>query len=131
MFFLALSCSDNDDNSNDILPNIPVNQTIFLNNPEFITLQTPGNWAYAQGGISGIIIYRSLGSSYIAFDRAAPHLAPQNCSQMIVNFPIMICPCDDSKFSILDGSPQTDGIFHAAKQYRVTVNGNTLQITNF
>jgi hypothetical protein len=130
---LTFACSDTNDDPNNILPNVPVNQTIFLNNPEFINLQVVGGWAYAQGGISGLIIYHASINGYIAFDRAAPHLTPQACSKMIVkNSIIMFCSCDDSEFQIIDGAPRTEGIIYPAKQYRVTLQGNqTLLITNF
>jgi len=128
-----ISCNSNDGDEYDLLPNIPVNQTIFLNNPEYINLQVVGGWAYTQGGVSGIIVYHYGTNSYVAFERSAPHLTPEACSRMTVeNGIIMFCKCDNSEFSILDGSPQTDDLKYAARQYRVDVIGNqTLQITNF
>jgi nitrite reductase/ring-hydroxylating ferredoxin subunit len=130
--WMFLSCSDNSDEYEQILPNVPVEETVFLNNPEYIDLQIVGGWAYSQGGISGIVIYHSGINSFVAFDRAAPHIQPKSCSQMYVKDGLfMVCPCDDSKFSILDGAPLTDGIRYAAKQYRVVVLGNTLRITNY
>lgn len=133
VLLLSISCSDNSDEFEQILPNIPVDKTIFLNNPEYIDLQVVGGWAYTGGGISGIVIYHYGVNSYVAFDRAAPHLKPQPCSQMKVKNSIkMVCACDNSEFSILDGSPLTDGIKYAAKQYRVVLLGNnTLRITNY
>ncbi len=132
LLFLSFSCSDNNIDPNNILPNIPVNQSLFLNNPEFIDLQVVGGWAYAQGGISGLVIYHYSINNYIAFDRAAPHINPKPCSQMIVKNGInLFTPCDDSVFNLLNGAPLTDGISFSAKQYRVVVIGDTLQITNF
>ena len=127
------SCNDNSNEFNTILPERPVNQTVFLNNPEFINLQVVGGWAYTSGGISGIIIYHSGINTFVAYERSAPHLTPQACSQMAVkNSLTMECACDDSVFSILNGAPMTDGVNYAAKQYRVLNTGpNTLQITNF
>jgi nitrite reductase/ring-hydroxylating ferredoxin subunit len=132
-FMAVLSCSDDGDDGNQFLPNVPVNQTIFLNNPEFIDLQVVGGWAYAQGGISGIVIYHSGINSYLAFERSAPHLTPRACSRMNVeNSLVMVCPCDDAEFNLLNGAPLTEGIRYAARQYRVLITGpNTLQITNF
>ena len=134
LFFTLFSCSDNDTDPNNILPNIPVNETVFLNNPQYIDLKAVGGWAYTQGGISGIILYRAGTTNYIGWERSAPHLSPQNCSQMTVkNTIIMYSSCGEgSKFSIIDGSPQTDGINYAARQYRVDILGNnTLRITNY
>lgn len=127
------SCSDNSNEFNTILPEVPVNKTVFLNNPEFIDLQVVGGWAYTTGGISGIIIYHSGINTFLAYERSAPHLTPQACSQMVVkNSLTMECACDDSVFNILNGAPMTDGVNYAAKQYRVLNTGpNTLQITNF
>ena len=133
LFLSLFSCNSNDIDDQSLLPNFPVNETIFLNNPEYINLQVVGGWAYAQGGISGIIIYHMSTNSYIAFERSAPHYTPQACSKMVVeNSMIMVCPCDDSEFNILNGAPLTDGVKYAARQYRVVMVGNnTLQITNF
>jgi len=133
IIILFFSCSSEDSDNNTNLPNVNVNETIFLNNPEFIDLNVVGGWAYAQGGITGIVIYHSSSNIYVAFERSAPHLSPQPCSIMDVRNSIkMICSCDESEFSILDGSPQTDGIKYAARQYKVTILGNnTLHITNF
>lgn len=133
LLLTLFSCNDDGNEFNDLLPEVPVNQTIFLNNPEFINLQVVGGWAYASGGISGIIIYHYGTNSYLAFERSAPHLRPQACSKMTVeNGLTMECSCDDSVFNILNGAPLTDGINYSARRYRVLNTGpNTLQITNF
>lgn len=130
---LIYSCNSDNIDDNNILPNIPVNETIFLNNPEFIDLQVVGGWAYTQGGISGIIVYHSGINNYIAFERSAPHLTPKSCSRMKVkNSIIMLCSCDDSEFNILNGAPLSDGVSYPARQYRAELVGNnTLQITNY
>ncbi len=126
-------CSSDDIGNNDLLPNITVNETLFLNNPEFINLQVIGGWAYARGGIAGIIVYRTGSNHFIAFERSAPHIKPSSCSKMTVeNGIIMNCACDDAQFSILDGSPMTEGVKYSARQYRAFLSSdNTLQITNF
>ena len=133
LIFLTFSCNTEDDEENNLLPEVPVDETIFLNNPEFINLQVVGGWAYSQGGISGIIIYHYSANSYVAFERSAPHLSPQVCSKMTVkNGIIMFCSCDDSEFNILNGAPLTDGVKYQARRYRVAIVGsNTLRITNF
>lgn len=124
---------DVDENGCYSLPYISVNETISLNDLQFTDLKVVGGWAYSQGGISGIIIYHSGINTYVAFERSAPHLIPENCSKMNVENSIkMICPCDNSEFSILNGAPLTNGIIHVARQYKVTnLNSNQLQITNF
>ena len=126
------ACGDNSIDNQGILPNVPVNETVYLNLPENTDLLVPGGWVYHKGGISGLIIYHVSQNNYLAYERAAPHLEPQACSRMFVeNGTYMVCPCDESKFSILNGGPLTDGIKYAARQYRVIVNGNSLIITNY
>jgi len=133
LFTSVISCNDNSNELNKFLPDVQVNKTIFLNNPEFINLQIPFSPVVTNtGGISGIIIVNTGRDLYVAFERSAPHLTPQPCSIMKVNNLVMECDCDDSKFSLLDGAPMTDGINLPAKQYRVLVTGpDTLQIVNF
>ena len=122
------SCDSSDD-GNSILPNVTVNETVFLNIQS--NLRAVGGSATIPGGISGIIIYHVTNEQFLAFDRACPHLAPQQCSSMTLSGVLMTCSCDDTKFSILDGAPQS-GTQFAARQYRVINNGNeTLTITNF
>ena len=133
LFSLVLSCNDNSDELNKFLPNVQVNKTIYLNNPEFINLQVVGGWAYTNDGISGIIIYHAGINNYLAYERSAPHRTPEPCSQMTVKNSItMVCSCDNAVFNLLNGSPMTDGVNYPAKQYRVLNTGpNTLLITNF
>ena len=125
------SCEKND--MNDILPNIPVNVIIDLNLPQYIDLQTPSGWTYASGGLKGILIQNTgIGSQpFKAFDRACPN---NDCnSPMIFDGSLKFkCPCDDSEYSIIDGSPQTSGFSNFAREYRVNlINNSTLNITNF
>lgn len=130
--FLWFSSCESDDQKN-LLPYIIVNETINLTNPEFINLQVPGGWAYANGGIKGIIIYNLNGSLYKAYERSCPQILPSPCSQMTVEQSFKLkCPCDQSEFNILNGTPLTPNINYIVREYKVTViNSNTLKITNF
>lgn len=130
---LAFSNCTNNSQNNDILPYIPVNETINLSLPTYINLTVPGGWAYSSGGINGIIVYNINGTQFKAFERSAPHISPSSCSQMVVENSIrMKCPCDDSEFNILNGAPLTDGVSFSAREYLVTnLNGTVLRITNF
>lgn len=129
--FCILSCERDD--QNNLLPYVQVNETINLANPEFINLQVPGGWAYANGGIKGIVIYNINGSSFKAYERSCPHLLPSACSRMTVEQSFkMKCHCDQSEFNILNGTPLTQNINYVAKEYKVTiVSSSSLKITNF
>lgn len=124
---LIFSCeSDRTNQYCDIINN----QTINLSNPEFINLQVPAGWAYANGGPKGIVLY-NYSSSFRAFSRECPQL---DCtSQMtVVNDIKLTCPCDNSEYSILDGSPQTAGVSKSVCEFKVTqVSSAVLNVTNY
>lgn len=128
---LFSSCEKND--TNDILPDVFVDETINLNLPQYINLQTPSSFAYTNGGIKGIVVQNTgIGNPpYKAFDRACPN----NDCTTAMNFDGSLklkCPCDNSEYSIIDGSPQTAGNIHFAREYKVIViNSATLNIRNF
>ena len=128
--FLFFSCEKND--TQDILPNIDVNVTINLDLPQYINLQTLSGWAYANGGLKGIIIQNTgLTPKYKAFERACPN---NDCtSPMTFDGSLKLkCSCDNSEYSIIDGTPQTSGNTQFAREYKVnTINSKTLIITNF
>jgi len=130
LFITLLSCGTSDD-GNPILPNVPVNKTVFLDNPDALALKVPTGSIKISGGIAGIIIYNFNDNQFFAWDRACPHEPPQKgCTMDVVDVFWMDCSCDNSRFSILDGSPQSDTQY-SARQYRVIKDGNTLIITNF
>ena len=126
-----LSCEKNE--TNDLLPDMDVDVTINLNLPQYIDLQTPSGWAYASGGIKGILVINSGTGNppYKAFDRACPN---NDCgSAMTFDGSLKLkCSCDNSEYSIIDGSPQTKGNSHFAREYRVNViSSSTINITNY
>ncbi|WP_157961050.1 hypothetical protein [Lutibacter citreus] len=125
-----ISCEKNE--TNDILPDYNFNITVNLNLPEFINLNTPSGWANANGAIQGVIIQNTgIGNPpFKAFERACPNYdctTPMTFDGSLK----MKCSCDKSEYSIYDGSPQTSGNNHFAREYRVTQNGSILNITNF
>jgi nitrite reductase/ring-hydroxylating ferredoxin subunit len=128
---IFFSCEKND--TNDVLPDVFVDETINLNLPQYINLQTPSGFAYTIGGIKGIVVQNTgIGNPpYKAFDRACPNndcATPMNFDGSLK----LKCPCDNSEYSIIDGSPQTAGNNHFAREYRVIVlNESTLNIRNF
>ncbi len=129
LFITFVSCLDDNVDSNRFLPNVSVNQTIDLNLPQYVNLHITGGYAYAEGGIRGLIIYNT-GTGYVAFDRACPHIELQACSTMEVDDSglFMVCPCDDERFQIINGAPENGNIRYSARAYTVTINGSILTI---
>lgn len=134
LFFIILStsnCSNSGENL-DILPYVRVEKTIDLSLPQYINLQVPGGWVdNIPEGVRGIVLYRIKSNEFKAFDRACP----QNSCTTAMTFDGSIklkCSCDKSEFSILDGSPQTNGVVNIAREYQVRIiNSSILQISNF
>jgi len=127
------SCEKNE--TNDVLPYAPVDITLNLNLPLYQKLQIPTEWVYiekgANRGLQGIIIQSTgLTPPFKAYEAACPN---NDCaSPMVFDGSLkMKCPCDNSEYSIIEGSPQTSGNSHFAREYKVTqINSTTLIITN-
>jgi nitrite reductase/ring-hydroxylating ferredoxin subunit len=133
LFLLTSFFSCEKNNSNDILPNIDVNVVLDLNLPEYVELKTPSNWDYVNGGLQGIIVLNTGNGNphYKAFELACPNNDCTTPMNFDGSFKLK-CPCDNSEYSIIEGSPQTAGNAHFAREYKVNqVNENTLIITNF
>ena len=131
VFICFTGCSD--DEMETLLPNVPVDETVNLNLPQFIDLQTPTGWAYTTGGVRGILIHnQGVGTPpYKAFDRACPN---NDCTiPMVFDGSLkMTCQCDDIPYSIIDGSPQSPNGRYFAREYKVTMlNSSTIHITNY
>lgn len=130
VFITLWGCGTSDD-GNTILPNVPVNVTINLNLPAYQDLLINNGSAFVPGhGIKGIIVFRFSETNILAWDAACPHISPNNCSTMTINGVKMVCGCDETEFSILDGSPLS-GTQFSARQYRAVKTGNSITITNF
>ena len=132
MTLMFLSCTDSG-NNNNCFPFVSVNETINLELPQYIDLNVPGGWAYAPGGLQGLIVYNINGVQFKAYDRLCPGENVSSCSQMVVDANLRIlCQCDNTEFNILNGSPLTDGAICFANEYLVeNLNGSILRITNF
>ncbi len=132
LFILAfLSCDDTQ--YNDLLPDRVVDVTINLSLPIYVDLQIPGGWSETpitpEYGFKGIFLI-NRNSSYVAFERACPHLTITACSRMSFDGLFFKCPCDNSTFSSLDGS--SSDVPYQAREYHVQViNASTLRITNY
>ena len=105
-----------------------------VNNPQLNGVLTPNGTAEINGGLNGIVLFnKGTGSSFgqfIALDRQSPN---RDCNlPMRIEVPFLVCPCEESKYSMLDGrlvsgENDCDG---GARVYSVFLNGSSIQITN-
>ena len=48
---LLLSCENEVEN----FPQVDVNLNLYINNPEFFNIETPGGWIYLNGGVAQVL----------------------------------------------------------------------------
>jgi nitrite reductase/ring-hydroxylating ferredoxin subunit len=123
---LFISISDSCRKKDDLVPNVAVNFTIFLSDPEFATLQTIGNYVFVTGGVSGIVIYRYSQTEFIAFDRCCSYNPSDRCAVLpdTANSLFLKCPCCSSNFSFIDGSVQSGPAERPLTMYESSFDGN-------
>lgn len=110
----------------DLVPNVAVNFTIFLSDPEFATLQTIGNYVFVTGGVCGVVIYRYSQTEFYAYDRCCSYKPEDRCAVLpdTTNSFFLNCPCCTSKFSIIDGSVQASPAERPLTMYEAVFDGN-------
>ncbi len=130
---LVIGCSTSDDNyrSNPNIPDINFRFQLNLNFPEYNDLQFPGNsYATYSYGVKGVVIYNINNSQYVAFELSDPNHPPSSCSGMTVNGVIASCGCDDNKYNVITGELSEGEGQYTMKPYRVSRNGNILEVFN-
>lgn len=121
-------------NTNNPVPNVPVDVTIDLGLPSYYALQGVSGYAFVNGGSRGIIVYRKALDQFVAFDRHSPADPNGSCPLPLYpkpsNFLELIDSCNSARFSLYDGSPITDCPY-GLRQYATQYNGaNSLRIYN-
>ena len=115
------------------LPDVYVEEIVYLSNASNIKLQSPLGWAYVPGGIRGIIVYRVSETKFKAYERSCPHLSPNDCTYLDVEDDGIkaVCRCDKTEFLLLTGEP-LNGAPLGLKQYRTYYDeySQTVTITN-
>lgn len=126
-----LGCKKN--TQQDTAPYVPVDVYINLTLPQYQMLNAPGGWAYAVGGIKGIVIYRRGISEFIAYDRNCTFNEQNSCGTAKVDSSNVLinCGCDGSVYNIYDGSVNQGPATLPLKVYNATYDGNnTVHVFN-
>ena len=132
---VIVSCKSDDDAQNDN-PNLfdpLVSLNLNLNLPEYNPLKFPGNSVFInQQGIKGIVIYNVNNDFYTASDLTDPNHIPSNCSRMVIEGIIAICPCSDDshEYDIVTGKHRADQSLFPMQQYRAERTGDNLRVFN-
>ena len=131
---LLTACKNNDDdslNNCNFLLNVGINRTISLNLPQYSQLQFSTQSAYIPNeGNAGIYVI-NVGGNFRAFDAADPNHSPETCSFMSLNGTMVTCGCqEENQYNLLTGFSEGAQLPCTLQEYRVTVNGSELRITN-
>lgn len=107
------------------IPNVPVNQNINLDLPSYAPLNSPGGYAYVEGGSRGIVVYRNF-DEFIALDRHSTYESYKECAIVEVNpdnsFEL-IDTCSGSTFSIISGVVISGPAQYGLKRYNTYWDG--------
>jgi nitrite reductase/ring-hydroxylating ferredoxin subunit len=129
---------------NDVIPDVTVNFTLDILDPQFVNLTAIGsdtvdgqtnNWGIAaSGGFdgNGIIIYNG-GDAYYAFDRTCPHDYDANglSIKVKIDFTIATCPKCGTVYSLSASGTPASGIGrYPLKNYRTSFDGRYLRVWN-
>ena len=114
------------------VPDVPVNLSLPLTDPRLLNLSSSGRGVIINGyGVSGLLLYRTIGNRYVAYDRCST-VNPENKCAVVLDEGAFTAtdPCSGAKFLLEDGSPAKAPATIGLKEYSVIISGITLQVTN-
>lgn len=122
------------DLSDDEIPYLAFQDiTINLNLPAYTSLATVGGYKYLNdGGVKGLIVYRSGASTYVVFERNCSYTPNEACATVEVHSSSLYMhdPCCGSMFRFPDGEPNGGIAWRPLRQYVSYYNNQTLTITD-
>ena len=128
---LTLLFSGCDKNNNGIIPYVPVDVQININNPTYSGLTFVGGSAYVFGGSQGIVIYRNSQDQFSAFDRHSTYLPENNCRVDIDQSLLQLeDQCSESLYLIIDGSVINGPATIPLQRYQTSFSDPILHIYN-
>lgn len=114
------------------VPYVPVDLTIYPNDPLNFNIQGIGGWQYFNGGINGLIIYRKSQQEFVCIERTSSQLPGNTAARAIVqadNFTLRDT-VSGSKWQIVDGTVTQGPAQWALRIYSTNYDGNALRIRN-
>lgn len=115
------------------IPNVPVDQTIFIFDPEYAALQGVGGYAELPGGSRGIIVFRVSIDRFNAYEMHCPYESSGSCGRVTPDengLMLVDRDCDGdgcgSAFNIIDGSVVNGPSVYPLVQYKVILSGQGL-----
>ena len=117
---------------NNIIPAVPVNEFVNIQNPSYQSLNGIGGWSYVTGGVRGLLVFRLDADQFLAFDRNCTHDPAEACATVVVgdNNITATDTCCNSVFQLIDGSPIGGPATLGLRQYNTSFDGNIISIWN-
>jgi nitrite reductase/ring-hydroxylating ferredoxin subunit len=125
IFISFISCDKYDDG----IPNIRFNITLHLDTE----LATLGHMQARkiQGGVNGIILFRTADLEFNAYERTCPYEPAKNCQVDYIEGDLFAtCPCCGSEFDLVYGDLRKGPAKWPLKKYRTSVSNSFLSISN-
>ena len=126
-------CKKSSNNSSSGIPVTPVDVSLYINNPSYVSLNSVGGWVYVPNvGVRGILVYRSSSTEFKTYDRNCTYQSTNPCATVFVDATniLAVDTCCHSKFSLFDGSVSQGPASFPLKAYNNTYDGNVLHIYN-
>ena len=132
---------------NDVIPDVIVDFTIDLNDPEFVNLNAMGgaviidsktnNWGIYSAGYNynGIIVYAGV-DEFFAYDRTCPHDYVVNEMSVKINLDLSssiyaVCPECSTKYALpAFGTPASGIGRYPLKNYKTSFDGRWVRVWN-
>lgn len=114
------------------VPYAYVNLTVYVNDPQHISLTTIGGWKYFPGGYGGLIVYRKSQSEFMVYDRACPVHPDEAGAKIEVdssNIILKDLKCG-SQFLFSDGSTIGGPAVISLQRYPTIFDGTVLRVQN-
>jgi nitrite reductase/ring-hydroxylating ferredoxin subunit len=127
----------------DVIPDVYVDFTMDLNDPEFFVLNaignsvvitsTTNNWGPRAAGYdnNGIIVYKSYEDEFNAYDRTCPYDYAVNglSTKINVDFTIALCPrCSTTYALSAFGTPISGPGKYPLKNYKTSFSGQYIRV---
>ncbi len=143
LLFGSNSCNKK---KNDVIPDVYVNFTLYLNDTQFIALNSAlqsaiidsktNNYGSSAAGFdsNGIILFNNVDQFY-AYDRTCPHDYVVNGLSVKVNIVDGIyaeCPECHTRYLLAAGGTPSSGVGqYPLKNYKAISYGNSVTVTNY
>ena len=143
---LVVSLSYCKKSKNDVIPDVYVNFTLDLTDPEFIILtsfgqtvtvnQNTNNFGSRAGGYAGFgIIVHSGTNEIFAYDRTCPHEYAEDGSTVKIDIDsssiYAVCPVCKTKYGLPANGTPAEGIGrYPLKNYKTSFDGRWLRVWN-